>query len=99
MDATEKAIDTIANILPQEGTTSFLATKMTQSKENIEKALSNVAKYKNKDSNAEVLGIHLEGHFININIKGEQHGEYVITPNNEQLQKCQDIAKVKNKTI
>ena len=99
MDATEKAIDTIANILPQEGTTSFLATTMTQSKENIEKALSNVAKYKNKDSNAEVLGIHLEGPFININKKGAQPGEYVIPPNIEQFQKWQDIAKGKIKTI
>src|SRR5690625_1735998 len=99
MDATEKASDTIANILPQEGTKSFLATTMTQSKENIEKALSNVAKYKNKDSNAEVLGIHLEGPFININKKGAQPGEYVIPPNIDLFKQWQETSGHLIKTI
>ena len=61
MDATEEAIDTIAKTLPEEGTTSFLATTITQSKENISRALENIAQYPNKLGYAEVLGVHLEG--------------------------------------
>jgi len=99
MDATNDAIDTMATILPEEGTTSFLATTMTQSKENIEKALSNVANYRNIAGNAEVLGVHLEGPFININKKGAQPGEYVIPPNIELFNKWQEIAGGKIKTI
>src|ERR1700730_13386444 len=67
MDATTQAIETIASILPQEGTTSFLATTMTQEVEAIERALSNVAQYienHNYEGKAEVVGIHLEGPFI-----------------------------------
>ncbi|GAA3318462.1 hypothetical protein GCM10020331_021350 [Ectobacillus funiculus] len=37
MDATEEALATMAVALPQEGTTSFLATTMTQTKNAIEK--------------------------------------------------------------
>src|SRR4051794_34512153 len=40
MDATEDALKKMAFTLPKEGTTSFLATTMTQETEQIEKALS-----------------------------------------------------------
>lgn len=99
MDATKNALDTMATILPEEGTTSFLATTMTQSQENIEKALDNVANYKNNAGHAEVLGIHLEGPFININKKGAQPGEYVIPPNIELFNRWQEIAGGGIKTI
>src|SRR5690606_5414152 len=39
MDANYNALETIASALPEEGTTSFLATTMTQSKEAISSAL------------------------------------------------------------
>lgn len=99
MNATEDALDKMANILPCEGTTSFLATTVTQSKENIEKALINVAEYKNKVGNAEVLGVHLEGPFINVKKKGAQLEEYVIEPDMKLFEKWQEMAKGKIKTI
>src|SRR5690625_1710094 len=65
MDATKEAIDLMADILPNEGTTSFLATTMTQSIENIDRALENLADYETKENAAEMVGIHLEGPFVN----------------------------------
>ncbi|OLN12758.1 hypothetical protein BUE67_15870, partial [Corynebacterium diphtheriae] len=50
-----------------EGTTTFLATTMTQSDENIEKALNNIVTcYENQTLGeaAEIGGVHLEGPFI-----------------------------------
>src|SRR5699024_1071107 len=41
MDATEEALDLIAAELPKEGSTSFLATTITQAREEIEVALKN----------------------------------------------------------
>src|SRR5690625_7683714 len=64
MDATSAALDTIASVLPREGTTSFLATTITQKPQNIEQALENVAHYKNKHGKTEMVGIHLEGQLI-----------------------------------
>src|SRR5690606_20672501 len=64
MDATEEALDRMARFLAAEGTTAFLATTITQSHENIGNALENVAVYPNRPGQAEVLGVHLEGPFV-----------------------------------
>ena len=64
MDHTPESIETIAKFLVTEGTTSFLATTITQSKETIEHALANLAHYNNIDNGAEMIGIHLEGPFV-----------------------------------
>ncbi len=82
MDATIEDIATIAKTVAAEGTTSFLVTTMTQSKENITKAMRAVKEYREKDSKdgARVVGIHLEGPFIAAAHKGAQPLEYVAEP-------------------
>jgi len=64
----------IAKTIASEGVTSFLATTMTQSEENITNALIALREYIEKDpkEGAQVLGIHLEGPFINPKYKGAQ---------------------------
>ncbi len=99
MDASEEALDAIAHYLPQEGVTSFLATTITQSFENIEKALVNVAKFPNKPYQAELIGIHLEGPFINEKMAGAQPKKYIIQPNKELFKKWQKLANHQIKTI
>lgn len=99
MDGTEEAMDAISEVLPKEGTTSFLATTMTQSSENIEKALKNIADYENKVGHAEVIGVHLEGPFINIEKKGAQPGKYIVKPDVEVFKKWQEIAGGLIKTV
>lgn len=86
MDATEKAVQTIATFLPKEGTTSYLATTMTQSVENINKALHEIVEYadnKNHAGQAEILGVHLEGPFISKKRIGAQNPIYVQIPTKE----------------
>jgi N-acetylglucosamine-6-phosphate deacetylase len=95
MDATPEALTTMASALPKEGTTSFLATTITQSPENIEKAICNVAEYRkklNSPGKAEVLGIHLEGPFINEKHNGAQPKHFILKPSIDQFQKWQDLA-------
>ena len=83
MDGTVEDIKTIATTIAGEGTTTFLVTTMTQSKENITKALQAVKTYKETDEGdgARVLGVHLEGPFIAAAHKGAQPLEYVAKPN------------------
>lgn len=85
MDGSESALKTIAQTIAKEGTTTFLATTMTQSKGNIEKALKAVKAYreKNFDEGARLLGVHLEGPFIAAAHKGAQPLEYVAKPSSE----------------
>lgn len=95
MDATKEALTTIAGALPAEGTTSFLATTMTQKPESIERALVNVADYcknHNDPGKAEILGIHLEGPFISKKRKGAQPEEYILNPDIELFRKWQNLA-------
>ena len=79
MDGTVEDISIIANTVASEGTTSFLVTTMTQSKENILKAMQAVKTYREADKKdgARVVGIHLEGPFIAPAHKGAQPLEYV----------------------
>ncbi|MCW8821787.1 MAG: N-acetylglucosamine-6-phosphate deacetylase, partial [Sulfurovum sp.] len=81
MDATADALATLSSTLLKTGTTSFLATTMTMSDQNIDKALQNIQLNASEVSGAEILGIHLEGPFINASKHGAQDKEYVQSPN------------------
>ena len=95
MDASYDGLKHLATELLSEGTTSFLATTMTQSDENIEKALHNIAEYK-KDQvigeSAEIVGVHLEGPFISEHKVGAQNPKYVQRPSASKIQHIQDVA-------
>ncbi len=94
MDGTMEDLGKIANALASEGTTAFLATTMTQSPENITKALKAVKAYRelSPESGAEILGVHLEGPFISKNFVGAQPIEYVAKPSVEVFKKYQDAS-------
>ena len=74
MDGTVEDIAIIAKTVAAEGTTAFLVTTMTQSVENITKAMKAVKEYRaaNSKEGARVEGIHLEGPFIAAAHKGAQ---------------------------
>lgn len=94
MDGTEDALQTISEYVAKEGTTGFLATTMTQSPENIGKALKNVKTVREKGEykGAEILGVHLEGPFISPKHVGAQPLEYVAKPAPETFDKYNEIS-------
>lgn len=82
MDGNTKDLAIIAETVAKEGTTTFLATTMTQSKENILKAMRAVKEYREAagEQGARIAGVHLEGPFIAAAHKGAQPLEYVAAP-------------------
>lgn len=95
MDSTKEALEIMAASLPKEGTTSFLATTITQEIENIERAIKNAGDYIKGQSPvgmAEIIGIHLEGPFVNVKKAGAQPHAHIIDPNLSLLKKWQKLA-------
>jgi N-acetylglucosamine-6-phosphate deacetylase len=95
MDASIDALKTMTNALPQEGTTSFLATTMTQSDLQISNALKNVSEFMKNYQNpgqSEILGVHLEGPFINPDMAGAQPSEHIIKPDIPIFKKWEEIS-------
>ncbi|WP_353854484.1 N-acetylglucosamine-6-phosphate deacetylase [Bacillus sp. Bos-x628] len=98
MDATPEAMNVLADNLPSEGTTSFLATTITQNHHEIEHALKNVAHWKEQNerkagSQAQCLGIHLEGPFISKQKAGAQPAQWIIPPDLPLFEKWLDASK------
>lgn len=82
MDGQLDALSNLSDSLAKEGTTSYLATTMTCSKEDIINSLSSVDKYinLNREDGAELIGVHLEGPFISEKYIGAQPLKYVNDP-------------------
>jgi len=97
MDATREALETISSTVLQTGTTSFLATTMTMSTQAIDNALQNIQKNASAVSGASILGIHLEGPFINVSKHGAQDKRYVMRPNMDLIENY--LSEVKMITI
>src|SRR5699024_11302048 len=76
---------------PKTGDTSFLATTLTSTIENVERSLMNLADYTYL-SGAEMLGIHQEGPFISKKHPGAQHPDHIIAPDVEMIRRLQDIS-------
>lgn len=85
MDGSETALSVMADTLVKEGTTRFLATTMTQSREKTLRAARAVCAYRasNRAEGAGVLGMHLEGPFLSKKHIGAQPEQYVIAPSRE----------------
>ncbi len=94
MDATYSSLETISNSLIKTGVTSFLATTMTMSKDRILDALLNIKRYKDSVSGAKILGVHLEGPFINPSKSGAQNPKYILKPNIKFIEEYLDIIKL-----
>ena len=94
-DATPEAIETIASAKLAEGCTSFLPTTLTVGTKTLKAAAKAVAAYRREERFAKVLGIHLEGPFINPACCGAQNPVFVRKPNIKEVLAISAISPVK----
>lgn len=103
MDGDLESIQKIAEGVVTTGTTAFLATTMTMSQERIDTALQTTRdfmklqseKYVNAEAaGAQIVGVHLEGPFINPIFKGAQSESHIQKPTNSWILPNMDIVKM-----
>lgn len=99
-EGTKEAFDTIAAFELTQGVTSICPATMTLSEEMLSHICQNAAIYhkaqksgEGKPDTADLIGIHMEGPFINAHKKGAQNEAYVQTPSAKKLRKWQKDAK------
>ena len=79
--------------IPEEGVTSILPTTVTQMPDVLTKAVANVAKVVEEGyEGAEILGIHFEGPYLDMEYKGAQLPEAIAVPTVEQFKMYQEAA-------
>jgi N-acetylglucosamine-6-phosphate deacetylase len=100
MDSGEP-FETLARAHAQHGTTSLLTTTMTAPREEVEAVLAKLGRYiarPRPPSCARVLGVHLEGPYINRGRLGSQP-DFAITASLEQLEYQCSLAPLKVVTL
>ena len=93
MDATEESIEQIASILAMHGTTSFLPSTVTMPAESISRSISVIDKCMRSKKSMNILGVHLEGPFINRRKKGAQNEEHILAPSISAYESIVDEGK------
>ncbi|NLY62625.1 MAG: N-acetylglucosamine-6-phosphate deacetylase [Erysipelothrix sp.] len=90
-----------ANSLPSEGVTSFLATTGTQSYDANINALEIISSYmeNNYQSGANLVGINVEGNFIDHTYRGAQDENNIVTPDPKIFNDYLKASKHKIKTV
>ena len=80
--------------IPEEGVTAILPTTVTQMPEVLTEALRNVAAVvKEGYEGAEILGVHFEGPYLDMEYKGAQPPEAIATAAVEQFKMYQEAAE------
>ena len=98
-DGTPEGLREWMRRIPQEGVTSILPTTVTQMPDVLERAVANVAAVAEEAAaspdvrGAEILGIHFEGPYLDMEYKGAQPPEAIAVPSVEQFKEYQRAAR------
>ncbi len=95
-DGEEEGMRRMAEGVAKNGVTSFLATTMTATYEDIEKAFEVTRAYMNAPSpaGAQVIGVNAEGPFLSYAKRGAHRADLLKDPDPDFLLKHKDIVKV-----
>jgi N-acetylglucosamine-6-phosphate deacetylase len=95
MDATDDSMDVFSKCLAEHGTTAFFPTSVTALRERLNAAAANVRRAMGrKMSGAAVLGLHLEGPWIDVGHKGAHPQEHIETkPDVDWVERWSDVIR------
>lgn len=85
MDGTLQSMDAVSRACARTGCTSFLATSVSSSMEDLLGMLASVAEYSGQETGARVAGVHIEGPYLNAKRKGMQNERYLRHPDANEM--------------
>lgn len=85
MDGTEDSIQEVSRACAATGCTSFLATSVSSTIEDLLNMIRSVKAVIGREQGARIAGIHLEGPYLNPKRKGMQNEKYLRHPNLEEM--------------
>jgi N-acetylglucosamine-6-phosphate deacetylase len=95
MDATTEALKVISTTIAANGVTAYLPTTMTMDRDSIYSALNAIRESMSLEiKGAKILGVHMEGPFINEKYKGAQKSDNIIKPDYSIIKDYLDIIKI-----
>lgn len=94
MDGSDEALTKIGGHVLKTGVTAWLPTTLTAPLSKIDDVLNVVRGHKVKANEPEILGVHLEGPFIDIAHKGAHDERFIVPPDEEWVVRNKDILKI-----
>ena len=85
MDGTEDSIQEVSRACAATGCTSFLATSVSSTIEDLLNMIRSVKSVIGREQGARIAGIHLEGPYLNPKRKGMQNEKYLRHPNLDEM--------------
>lgn len=86
MDGTEASIQEVSRICASTGCTSFLATSVSSTIEDLMAMIRSVKRVIGYEAGAKIAGLHLEGPYLNPKRKGMQNEKFLRHPDRDELQ-------------
>ena len=85
MDGKEESIQEVSRVCASTGCTSFLATSVSSTIEDLLEMIRSVKLVQGHEAGAKIAGIHLEGPYLNPKRKGMQNEKYLRHPDLEEM--------------
>jgi N-acetylglucosamine-6-phosphate deacetylase len=85
MDGTLQSVEAVSKACARTGCTSFLATSVSSSLEDLLQMISSVSQVIGREPGALIAGIHSEGPYLHVKRKGMQNERYLRHPNMEEM--------------
>ncbi|HZG75326.1 MAG TPA: N-acetylglucosamine-6-phosphate deacetylase [Paenibacillus sp.] len=92
MDGTAKSVEVVSEACARTGCTSFLATSVSSTLEDLLAMIENVKRVAGREPGARIVGMHIEGPYLNVKRKGMQNEKYLRHPDRDEMGVILDAA-------
>ncbi|PYI55777.1 N-acetylglucosamine-6-phosphate deacetylase [Paenibacillus flagellatus] len=87
MDGTERSVEAVSEACASAGCTSFLATSVSSTLDDLLAMIGAVANVTGREPGARIAGIHAEGPYLNVKRKGMQNEAYLRHPDLDEMKR------------